>query len=63
MGVWLAQGELLVVDTDRDRFLGTVELRGDTFVVRSGRRGRPVVVTVELVRRIVPAAHHADLEA
>lgn len=58
----LAAGELVVVETEDDWFLGTVEVAGETLIVRSGFVGRPVVLAVEEVVRIVPAAEHLDEE-
>ena len=60
----LAAGELVVVETEDDWFLGTVEVAGDALIVRSGFVGRPVVLSPEEVVRIVPAAefeHPVDL--
>ena len=51
---WLSQGELLVVETEDDWFLGTVEMSGGVLVVRSGFVGRPVLVESESVVRIYP---------
>lgn len=55
---WLAAGDVLVVETDDDWYLGSVEVRDDCVVVRSGFAGRPVVVPVEDVVRIVPASEY-----
>lgn len=55
---WLAQGELVVVETEEDRFVGTAEVTEHTIVVRSGRVGRPVVLAHEQVVRVT---RHADL--
>jgi hypothetical protein len=52
----LAAGELVVVETEDDWFLGTVEVVGESMIVRSGYVGRPVVLAPEDVVRIVPAA-------
>ena len=41
----MANGEVLVVETELSRFLGTVEVRDGEFVVRSGFVGRPVVLS------------------
>lgn len=41
----MANGEVLVVETELHRFLGTVEVRDGEFVVRSGFVGRPVVLS------------------
>lgn len=52
---WLADGELLVVETEDDWFVGTVEVLPDVLVVRSGFVGRPVVLPHEDVVRVTPA--------
>lgn len=57
---WLAGGELLVVETEDDWFLGSVELRAEVLVVRSGLRGHPTSVPHEDVVRIVPYGEFAD---
>lgn len=57
----LASGELVVVETEDDWFLGTVEVAGEGLIVRSGFVGRPVVLTPEEVVRIVPAVEFDDL--
>jgi hypothetical protein len=41
----MANGEVMVVETELSRFLGTVEVRDGEFVVRSGFVGRPVVLS------------------
>lgn len=55
---WLSDGELLVVETKDDWFLGTVEVLPDALVVRSGFVGRPVVLRHEDVLRVTPAFEH-----
>ncbi|GAC1526633.1 MAG: hypothetical protein NVS3B1_16260 [Marmoricola sp.] len=55
---WLAHGELVVLETEDDRFVGTAEVTEHAVVVRSGRVGRPVVVPHEEVVRVT---RHADL--
>jgi hypothetical protein len=55
---WLAHGELVVIETEDDRFVGTAEVTEHTVVVRSGRVGRPVVLSHENVVRVT---RHADL--
>lgn len=52
MGAFLGHGELMLVETEDDRFLGTVEVVGDDFVVRSGFVGRPTLVPQEDVVRV-----------
>jgi hypothetical protein len=49
---FLADGELVVIETDDDRFLGTAEVLADVIVVRSGFVGRPTVVAHEDVRGV-----------
>ena len=52
---FLGRGELMVVETDKDWFLGTVEVLPDAIVVRSGFAGRPSVVLHDEAVRVVPA--------
>lgn len=52
MGAFLGHGELMLVETEDDRFLGTVEVVGDELVVRSGFVGRPTLVPQEDVVRV-----------
>jgi hypothetical protein len=59
MGV-LADGGLVVVETDDDWFLGTVELTADFVIIRTGFVGRPTVVAHEDVTRVVPAAEYLE---
>jgi hypothetical protein len=59
---WLADGELLVVETEDDWFLGTVEVLPDVVVVRSRFVGRPVVLRHEDVVRVTPALEHESPE-
>lgn len=56
MGSFLGHGELMLVEIDEDRFLGTVEVTEDVMVIRSGFVGRPVVVLHDDVVRIVLAS-------
>ena len=56
MSCFLGNGELMLVETAGDRFLGTVELVGDEFIVRSGFVGRPTVVLPEDVVQLVLAS-------
>jgi hypothetical protein len=56
---WLSGGELLVVETDDDWFLGTVDVLPDVLVVRRGFVGRPVLVAHEGVVRVTPAGEHS----
>jgi hypothetical protein len=56
----LAGGELVVVETEDDLFLGTAEVLADVIVVRSGFVGRPVVLAHEDVVRVTPFAEFSD---
>jgi hypothetical protein len=58
---FLGHGELMLVETDENWFLGTVEVTVDALVVRSGFVGRPVLVPHDEVVRIVLASE-LDLE-
>ena len=51
-----AHGELVVVETEDDVFLGTAELTADGVVVRTGFRGHPVTIPAEDVLFISPAS-------
>jgi hypothetical protein len=57
---FLAAGERVVVETEDDWFLGTVELTADGVVVRNGLVGRPTVLAPEDVLRVVRAAEYLD---
>lgn len=54
----LNHGELVVVETEDDLWLGTAEVLGETLVVRSGYVGRPVVLDVDEVVSVLPATEH-----
>jgi hypothetical protein len=58
----LAAGQLLVVETEDDAWIGTVEVTEDALVVRTGLRGHPAVVPLEDVERIIPATESPDVE-
>lgn len=62
MRTLLNHGELVVLETDDDVWLGTVEIVDSTFVIRSGYVGRPVVVDAEDVVSVQPFAHWSDGE-
>ena len=51
---------MLVVETDDDWFVGTVELTADTVIVRSGFVGRPVVLAHEQVMRVAPVGEYLN---
>ncbi|MGB8652792.1 MAG: hypothetical protein WCD35_19260 [Mycobacteriales bacterium] len=55
---FLAQGDLVVVETENDVFLGTAEVADGFLVIRSGYVGRPTLVALEDVEIIVPASTH-----
>lgn len=58
----LAHGELLVIETDDDAYLGTVEVaRGGQLIVRSGYVGRPVVLAADDVVALTTADAHPDV--
>jgi hypothetical protein len=63
MGDLLAAGEIVVVETDEDWFLGTAEAMEGSIVVRSGYVGRPVIVAAAEVLSIIPAQQHPDVES
>ena len=56
----LADGELLVVETADDWFMGTVEVTTDGAIVRTGYVGRPTVLALEDIVRIAPAWEYQD---
>jgi hypothetical protein len=58
---FFAAGELVVVETDDDWFLGTAEVTPDAVVIRTGFVGRPTLLALEDVVRVVPAAEYLDL--
>ena len=57
----LGSGELMVVETDDDLFLGTVEVRGDALVIRDGFVGRPTLVDINDVVGLTLAYEHPDV--
>jgi hypothetical protein len=57
----IAHGEVVVVETEDDVFVGTAEFVGDSVVVRSGFRGHPVVIPVGELVSINPASGHEDI--
>jgi len=58
----MAQGEVVVVESERGTFLGTVELRDGEVIVRSGYVGRPVVLGAHEVISIVPAQDREPID-
>ena len=57
---FLAGGELVVVETEDDRFLETVDVQPDVLVIRSGYVGRPTVVAHEDVLSVTLFADSID---
>lgn len=62
MTSYLADGQLLVLETEGDAYLGTAEVVGDTLVVRSGFAGRPTILSVTEVLLVMLAADHPLVE-
>lgn len=58
---FFAAGELVVVETDDNWFLGTAEVTPEAVVIRTGFVGRPTLLALEDVVRVVPAAEYLDL--
>jgi hypothetical protein len=58
---FLAGGDLVVVETDDDCYLGAAEVNGDQLVIRAGFVGRPELVPIDAVRRVTPASEHEDV--
>ena len=59
----LANGEVVVVETEDDAYLGTAEVQDGHLVVRSGHRGHPVVLLLSEVLSVIPAQGHPDVES
>ena len=59
----LAHGEIVVVETDDELFLGTCEILDGHAIVRSGYVGRPVLIALDDVEAITPADVHPDVES
>ena len=62
MTSYLADGQLLVIETDDDAYLGTAQVDGDSLVVRSGNVGRPTILAITDVQRITVASEHPLVE-
>ena len=56
----IAHGELVVVETEDEAFLGTAELTAAGIVVRTGYRGHPVLIAAQDVVSISPASEALD---
>lgn len=59
----MADGEIVVVETEDDAYLGTAEVMDGHLVVRSGFRGHPVVLPLAEVQSVIPAQGHPDVES
>ncbi|GAC1611399.1 MAG: hypothetical protein NVS3B26_24010 [Mycobacteriales bacterium] len=62
MGTYLAGGELVVVETEDDHYLGTAEVQDWLLALRSGYVGRPVLLDLDDVRSVTPAFDHPLVE-
>ena len=58
----MAHGEIVVIETDEDLFLGTCEIAGGNAIVRSGYVGRPVLIPIDDIESIVSATDHPDVD-
>lgn len=52
---------LMVVETDDELLLGTVEVNGDEVTIRNGLPGRPKIVSRHDIESAVPAERHPDV--
>ena len=59
---FLAGGELVVIETEDDQFLGTAEVDDDCLVIRPGYVGRPLRVPLADVIRLTLASEHDAVE-
>jgi hypothetical protein len=57
----LAHGEIVVVETDDELFLGTCEILDGHAIVRSGYVGRPIVIPLDDIEAVIPASEHPDV--
>jgi hypothetical protein len=62
MSSLLADGQILVIETEDDAYLGTAEVVDGQMIVRSGFVGRPVVLALSAIQRITPASEHEDID-
>lgn len=53
---------LVVVETERTRYLGTITKTDTHLTVHTGYSGRPPVIPLEDVEEIIPAHRHPDVE-
>lgn len=55
-------GILYVVETERNRFFGVIESKGNKITVYSGYQGRPPVISIDEIVSMTPAHAHPDVE-
>lgn len=60
---YLAKGDILVLETEDDVFLGALEVRKDALVVHTGFRGHPRLVPWSEVMSVHLAVEHPDCDA
>jgi hypothetical protein len=53
---------LFVIETETDRYLGTLAVEEGALVVHSGLVGRPPIIDLDTLLSIVPADDHPDVE-
>lgn len=53
--------DLMVVETEDDRYLGTLDVKGKQVTIRTGLQGRPKVLDLADVLDVTPAAGHPDV--
>ncbi len=59
---YLANGQLVVIETEDATYLGTAQVDGDALVVRSGFVGRPTVLPVTEVLGVTLASDYALID-
>lgn len=57
-----SQGEMVVVETEDNQYLGFVEERDGAVLIRNGLRGHPVTLQRADIESIVPAQGHPYVE-
>lgn len=53
---------LMVVETEDNVYLGTLDVNDGQVTIRTGMTGRPPVIAVEDVLEVTPAERHPDVE-
>jgi hypothetical protein len=53
--------DLMVVETEDDIFLGTLEVNGETVKVKTGLPGRPTILRLDDIEDLTPAIDHPDV--